>query len=73
MFPLLIVLIFPTLAVGIVYPVLYEADFSAAPSHYNPNVTFDIKCTVGIKPVDVDYSVIFFQNGKSIGEYDMNG
>lgn len=75
MLSLLVLLILPTLIVALpaVIPSLYKVDLSVTPSTYNPNVTFELKCNVGLKPDDVDYSVLFFQNGNSIGEYDMQG
>lgn len=75
MYPLLAVLIFPTLTVALpnVIPSLYKVVLSVTPSTYNPNVTFELKCNVGLKPDNVDYSVLFYQNKKSIGEYDMQG
>lgn len=72
---LLSVLIFSTFIVvqPFVIPSLYKVDLSVTPSTYNPNVTFELNCNVGLKPDNVEYSVLFYQNGKSIGEYDMLG
>ncbi len=73
MFPLIVAFILPGLAAAQVYPVLYNIQLSVAPSNYNPNVSFELKCTVDIRPNNIEYGVSFLQNGKYIGEYTMQG